>query len=395
VRRDRREASRHIGIVTETYPPEVNGVALTLGRLVHGLRARGHQVSVVHPGHPVHDDSPGNDDDVTRVAGVPVPGYSGVRVGLSAGGVLRARWDAERPDAVYVATPGPLGWSALRAARRLELPVWSGFHTNFHRYARHYHAAWLHRLVHRGLRRFHNATDGTLVATAELRDELAATGFRRLHVLGRGVDAQRFAPARRDAALRARWGAGDDDLVVTYVGRVAAEKNVGLAIEAYRTMRRSGPVGPFVVVGDGPLRAPLQRAHPELVFAGMQHGESLAAHYASADVFLFPSDTETFGNVILEAMASGLAIVGYDYAAARAHLRDGDTALLAPLGDARALVDKAAMLARLPATARVLGRRARAAAVDAAWPRVVERFATLLLDTPAPTPVAPATLAWT
>lgn len=380
MRRHRPGESRHIGIVTETYPPEANGVALTLDRLVQGLRARGHVVSVVHPRRPAFDESPKPvGENTALVAGVPVPGYAGVRIGLPACALLRGRWRANRPDAVYVATPGPLGWSALHAARRLGVPVWSGFHTNFHGYARHYHAGPLRHLVRRGLRHFHNITDGTLVATAELRDELAAAGFRGLHILGRGVDAQRFAPAHRCRGLRARWGAGDDDLVVAYVGRVAAEKNVGLAIEAYRAMRRAGPVGPCVIVGDGPLRPALQHAHPDLTFAGMQLGEALAAHYASADIFLFPSETETFSNVVLEAMASGLASVAYDYAAARAHLRDGDTALLAPLGDARGFVDRAAMVARLPATVRALGRRARAAAVGVDWSSVVERFETLLL----------------
>src|SRR5262249_33025766 len=157
-------------------------------------------------------------------------------------------------------------------------------HTNFHRYAEHYHAGWLRHLVWRGLRRFHNSTDGTLVATDELRDELAGVGFRHLHVVGRGVDAERFAPKRRSPALRASWGATEQDLVVAYVGRVAAEKGPGLAIEAYRAMQRSGGVGPLVVVGDGPLRAALAAAHPDVVFVGVQSGQALAAHYASADV---------------------------------------------------------------------------------------------------------------
>lgn len=369
---------RHVCVVTETYPPEVNGVALTIERLVHGLRARGHRVSLVRPRRPGDDAAA---EDTTLVAGLPVPGYPGVRVGWPAGASLRARWRADRPDAVYVATPGPLGWSAVRAARGLGLPALSGFHTNFHRYARHYHAGWLRPLVGHGLRRFHDATAATLVATDDLRAELRAAGFGRLHVLGRGVDAQLFSPARRSAALRAAWGAGDDDVVVAYVGRVAAEKNVELAIAAYRAMPR---VGPFVVVGDGPARPALARAHPDLVFAGMQRGERLATHYASADLFLFPSETETFGNVVLEAMASGLAIVAYDYAAARAHVHDGESGRLVPLGDARAFVAHAVALAGSPTMRARLGRGARAAAAAADWSAVVERFEALLLGAARP-----------
>jgi glycosyltransferase involved in cell wall biosynthesis len=395
VDRDRRSAGRHIGVVTETYPPEVNGVAHTLGHLVHGLRARAHRVSLVHPRRPRDEDGLGVEAiGTTLVAGVGLPGYPGVRVGFPAGALLRARWSHDRPDAVYVATPGPLGWSAVGAARDLGVPVVSGFHTNFHRYAGHYHAGWLRSVVAHGLRRFHNATGTTLVATEDLREELSAAGFRNVRVLGRGVDTRLFTPSRRCGALRASWGVGDDELVAVHVGRVAAEKNLTLAVEAYRALRHAGAVHRLVVVGDGPQRATLHRAHPDLVFTGMQSGEALAAHYASADLFLFPSETETFGNVVLEAMASGLAIVAYDYAAARVHITDGVTGALVSLGDAAAFVQRAMALAR-SAALPAIRRHARAAAVDVEWPRVVQRFETLLLggletaDTVAPVLAAP------
>jgi glycosyltransferase involved in cell wall biosynthesis len=382
VDRDRRADGRHVCVVTETYPPEVNGVAHTLGHLVRGLRERGHQVSLVYPRRPYVEGRGGGDvRGTTLVAGVGAPGYPGVRIGLPAGTLLTARWSRDRPDAIYVATPGPLGWSAVGVARRLRIPVVSGFHTNFHRYAGHYHAGWLQALVTRGLRRFHNATTATLVATDDLREELDAAGYRNLHVLGRGVDTRLFAPARRSAVLRAAWGAGDDDRVAVHVGRVAAEKNLGLAVDAYRALRHAGLAHRLVIVGDGPQRAALQRAHPDLVFTGMQSGEALAAHYASADLFLFPSETETFGNVVLEAMASGLALVAYDHAAARVHVTDGVTGVLAPLGDAAAFVQRTLALARSPELS-ALRRRARAVALDVAWPRVVHRFESLLLGEP-------------
>src|SRR5262249_27229099 len=157
------------------------------------------------------------------------------------------------------------------------------------------------------LRWFHNRTRGTVVADPALRNELVTAGFERLSLLGRGVDSARFSPERRSAALRASWGVRDTDVVAIYVGRLAAEKNVPLAITAYRAMEQARSRTRLVIVGDGPQRSRLQRAHPDLIFCGMQTGESLAAHYASGDVFLFPSETETFGNVTLEAMASGLA----------------------------------------------------------------------------------------
>jgi glycosyltransferase involved in cell wall biosynthesis len=370
---------RHICIVTDTYPPEVNGVAMTLARLASGLRDLGHAVSVLRPFRPRLDER-GRDRDpaVGLVRGVPVPGYRGLHVGLPAGRVVRRRWAADPPDAVYVATEGPLGWSALQIARRLRIPVFSGFHTDFPRYARHYGAAWLRPVVFRYLRAFHNRAAGTFVASTALGEHLRAAGFTNLAVLGRGVDSELFTPARRSPALREAWGLGEEDLAVLYVGRVAAEKNIGLAVEAYRAMRRANGRARFVIVGDGPLRPALQRAHPDLIFCGVRSGSQLAAHYASADVFLFPSETETFGNVTLEAMASGLAVVAYDYAAAGMHVRHGESGMLAPRGAAGAFIEGAATLAWSPRTLGPMRRQARrhAAAID--WASVVSRFETLL-----------------
>src|SRR5262245_18568923 len=375
---------RHVCVVTETYPPEINGVALTLARLVDGLRARDHDISIVRPRQ--HADRPGtaDDPDLTLVRGLPLPGYAGLRFGLPAGTLLRDRWASRPPDVVYVATEGPLGWSAVRTARRMGLPVLSGFHTNFHGYAKHYHARWLEGLVVRYLRGFHNRAGGTLVPTVDLLDELVARGFENLSVLGRGVDGQLFHPSRRCHALRSAWGVSKADPAALHVGRVAAEKNIGLAIEAYRVMRETCPSVRGVVVGEGPLRTALQRAHPDLIFCGALTGEELAAHYASADVFLFPSETETFGNVTLEALASGLVVVAYDYAGARLHVPHGRAGLLAPCGDRRAFVESAATLVRAPERLAWMGRQARRSVVHLAWDQVVERFEAFLADVAQP-----------
>jgi len=374
---------RHVCVVTETYAPEINGVARTLGHLVEGLRARGHVVSVVRPRQRAADGAAGSHDPaLTLVRGFPLPGYAALRFGLPAGARLRARWSSRRPDVVYVATEGPLGWSAVRTARRLGIPVLGGFHTNFHGYARHYRAGWLREGIARYLRRFHNRTDGTVVPTDELRDHLRSAGFRNLTVLGRGVDGRLFTPARRSAALRRAWGASESDLVVLSVGRIAPEKNVELAVHAYHAMRRIAASTRFVVVGDGPSRPALQEALPGVSFRGEMTGEALAEHYASADVFLFPSETETFGNVTLEAMASGLVVVAYDYAAARAHIEPGHSGVLVPYGDARAFVDAAVALARSPERRLAIRARVRETVAHLHWDHVVARFDTWLADRP-------------
>lgn len=367
-----------VAVVTETYPPEVNGVAATIARVVDGLRQRGHGVQLVRPrqGGPADTaledpDLPGPDEVLLR--GLPIPRYPQLRMGLPARRALQRLWTARRPDVVHIVTEGPLGWSALRAAAALRLPVVSDFRTNFHAYSTHYGLGWLRGPVMAYLRHFHNRTACTMVPTEALRAELAAAGLQRLRVVARGVDTRLFDPARRSPALRERWGAGPDTPVALCVGRLAPEKNLGVVLAAARTMAAASPQGlRLVLVGDGPERQRLQQLCPEAVFAGLRRGEDLATHYASADVFLFASTTETFGNVVPEAMASGLAVVAYAHAAAGQLIRHGHSGLLTRLDDRGAFCALAAALAADPARVRRLGRQARAAAGQLDWAHIVE-----------------------
>jgi glycosyltransferase involved in cell wall biosynthesis len=308
------------GIVTETYPPEVNGVALTVQGLEQGLRERGHAVDVVHPRQRDDDVAP---PDALLVRGAALPRYPGLKFGLPATRLLQRHWRRQRPDAIYVATEGPLGWSALRAARRLGIPAATGFHTRFDDYVRSYGAPWLQGTALRWMRHFHNGAQATLVPTRELQAFLESQRFRNVVRLPRAVDTQLFHPDARDDALRARWGLDARGLAVIHVGRIAPEKNLPLAVRAFRELQRVRPEARFVWVGDGPAREALQRENPDFVFCGIRRGEDLARHFASGDLFLFPSRSETFGNVTLEALASGVPTVAFDYGAARETLRDG------------------------------------------------------------------------
>lgn len=361
-----------IALITETYPPEVNGVANTIQQVVTGLRGRGHSVQLVRPRQPaVESGTPEGDGETVLTRGVALPLYSHLRMGLPSHGLLRSLWLAQRPDIVHIATEGPLGWSALRVARQLGLPVCADFRTNFQAYSRFYGVAWMHRPILCYLRSFHNRCHGTMVPTDTLRTQLSRDGFGALSVVARGVDTQRFSPARRDRALRARWSAGDDDVVVLHVGRLAPEKNLPVLVAAFRKIREACPRARLVVVGDGPSRHALEAQCAGAVFAGFRTGDDLAAHYASSDVFLFPSLTETYGNVTPEAMASGLAVVAFDDAAAGQLIVHGHNGVLVPKGQTADFAMAALQVARDGDLQRRLGRMARGRAEQLGWDCVI------------------------
>ncbi|HSM21286.1 MAG TPA: glycosyltransferase family 1 protein, partial [Rubrivivax sp.] len=366
-----------VAVVTETYPPEVNGVAATIARVVAGLRQRGHAVELVRPRQGPADIGGGEPGPAEMlVRGLRIPRDPQLRMGLPSRRALVHRWTLQRPDVVHLVTEGPLGWSALRAAAQLKLPVVSDFRTNFHAYSGHYGIAWLRRPIVGYLRNFHNGTAVTMVPTEALRGELAASGFERLRVVSRGVDTALFDPTRRSEALRAGWGAEPGAPVALYVGRLAPEKNLGALLGAFEAVRTVAPAARLVLVGDGPDRAGLQERCPGAVFAGVRRGEDLAAHYASADLFLFPSLTETFGNVVPEAMASGLAVVAYDCAAAAQLVRHAENGVLVPLDQVQGFGAAAARLAADPAAARDMGVQARATARGLDWADIVQAVET-------------------
>ena len=333
----------HIAIVSETFPPEINGVALTVQEFLLGLRSLGHEVSLARPRQTSDQGEFADDELLVRGAGI--PRYPGLRFGFPARGRLMTQWRQRRPDAVYVATEGPLGWSAVRAARALRIPVATGFHTRFDDYASRYGLGFLAPTVFAWMRHFHNRADATLVPTLELQRFLGERRFDNVTLLRRAVDTERFAPSQRSDALRAQWGLSADDVVVIHVGRVAPEKNLALALRAFRSIQVRQPTARFVFVGDGPARSAIQAANPDLIFAGTQRGDALTAHFASADLFLFPSLSETFGNVTLEAMASGVATVAYDYGAAHEHLRSGVSGDAVRCGDEAQFIACAVRLA--------------------------------------------------
>jgi glycosyltransferase involved in cell wall biosynthesis len=361
-----------IEVVTDTYVPDINGVALSLGHLCSGLRARGHRVEVVRSG-------PSGANGEVGVPWWPLPGYWEIRVGAPWPGQLRRRWKNGRPDVIYVAIETPLGFSAVAAARRLVIPVIGGFHTNFREYLRKYGMLWIGDRVWSYQKWFHGRMARTLVPSPDAREKLIRAGFSGVDVVGRGVDTTLFHPAKRDPALRAKWRANGDAPVVLVVGRVSSEKNIELAIRAFGRMKQSNPQVTCVVIGDGPTRKSLQREHPGVLFIGYRTGEELATCYASADILLFPSETETFGNVLLEGMASGLASLAYDYAAAAWHGEHGRNLLKVTKSDEAAYLASAERLLD-PQLRHSLAKEARLTAESLNWPAIVADLENILRE---------------
>lgn len=365
----------NVCIVTETYPPEVNGVAMTLSRISEGLRKQGHRVTIVRPRQSSEAQNATYCDE-TIVPGLPLPGYDGLRFGLPCRRTLRELWRKEAPDIIYAATEGPLGQSAINAAADLQIAVTSGFHTNFHEYMKHYKLPILEKMVGGFLTKTHNRTLRTFAPSQDVIQRLDEMGIQGTRLLGRGVDTNLFSPTKRDPALRQRWGVDNESGVVAiFVSRLAAEKNIPLAAQAFERIRQQHPDVACVFVGDGPERAKLEKKHPDFIFAGMQKGEDLAKHYASGDIFVFPSITETFGNVVTEAMASGLVALAYDYAAPRRYIVNGENGYIAAFNDETAFMARLETALNSQQNWPSIRRKARAKAETLGWEGIIRSFA--------------------
>ncbi|WP_404414371.1 glycosyltransferase family 1 protein [Vreelandella aquamarina] len=367
-------------IVSETWLPEINGVAHTLARLSRELHQQGIKIDLVRPRPaPLPGEQPVASRQVPvnaemQVTPVSLPGYRDVQIGLTTPQRLQSFMQANSPDVVYLATQGPLGWAARQAARRLGIPLIAGWHTNFDHYCGDYGLGMLTWLTRRYLRYFHNACSLNLVPTEPQARAMRTAGIQRVEVLARGIDSQQFAPSLRDPVLRQQWGVNEHQPVALYVGRLAAEKNLTLLQEAYQAMANVRPDMAFVVVGDGPARQQLEAQLPNAHFTGFIHQQALARYYASADIFVFPSLSETWGNVVTEAMACGLAVIAYRQAASATLIQSGHNGLTLPVGDADAFCQAAVSLCQHPADYARYGRMARLRAREQSWPGIASQF---------------------
>jgi glycosyltransferase involved in cell wall biosynthesis len=357
-----------IAIVTENFLPKLDGVTRTIAMLLEHLQSRGHQAIVFGP-----EDAPRRyaGARVVGVPGPPIPFYPELRM-LVPRREMGRRLARFHPDIIHLADPMLLGMVGLYWAHRIAVPAVAAYHTNIADYMSHFKLGLLKEPIWRYRRFLHNQCAATLVPSTSTGMILAKRGFERVHMWPRGVDSALFSPARRDSQWRREVGADDDTTVILYTGRVSNEKNLHILAEAYRAVAR--PCARLVLVGDGPARAETEtrlRGLP-VTFTGYLRGEALARAYASADIFAFPSTTETFGQVVQEAMASGLPVVGCQAEGVGDLVQPGVTGLLAAPND---VGDFAAALGALlddPARRMAMGHAARAWAATRSWSEVMD-----------------------
>jgi glycosyltransferase involved in cell wall biosynthesis len=360
-----------VALVTSSYNFIQDGVALTLNRLVAYLLAQGVDVRVFAPtaGEPAFAHA----GDVTSVPSRPLPGRPEYRLALGMAGYVKRQLLDFKPDLIHIAVPDLLGHAALKLAQKNSIPVVATYHTRYETYLKHYwYMAPLEGLLKTILRRFYGACREVYVPSDSTRDILLADGLRdNFKPWPRGVDTTRFSPARRSSDWRARYGIGADDLVVLHVSRLVREKRLDTLTAALNLLKVPHRV---VIVGDGPDRAFAQSELPDAIFTGFLVGDELADAYAASDIFLFPSDSESFGNVTLEAMASGLPCVCADATGSRSLVLAGQTGLLADASDAQGFADNLSALARDAELRRRMGQAGRARALTFSWDETMARM---------------------
>jgi glycosyltransferase involved in cell wall biosynthesis len=367
-----------IAVVTETWPPEVNGVAVTLSKLIHHLGQRQHTIQLIRPRQDKDDagvENVGWSELLLR--GLPIPRYPQLKLGLPSKKALIKAWSTRRPDLVHIATEGPLSWSALQAAHILRLPVTSDFRTNFHSYCQHYGIGWLSKPIVAYLRKFHNRTAFTMVPTQAMKYQLEAMGFKNLKVVARGVDTKLFHPNKRSDTMRDSWGVTSDTMVLLSVGRLAAEKNLDLTIQTYQKLLAAGRKVKMVFAGDGPMRAITEAKCPDAIFMGMCSHEQLATLYASADLLLFPSLTETFGNVTLESLSSGTPVLAFDCAAAGEFINEKKNGWLIHSDEPHTYMQRALDITTDKATLTQVREFSRTSVAHLGWDEIANQVETI------------------
>src|SRR5690606_11649352 len=331
-------ARRRVALFTGAYNHIADGVSLTLNRLVSFLQRHDTETLVFAP---TVDDPPVNHaGTLVPIPSIPLPGRPEYRASLGLPRSARATLKHFRPNVVHIATPDFLGYKALRLAERWKIPVVASYHTHFSSYLKYYGFGGLESVMWRYLQNFYSRCRHVYVPSPSMAEVLRSHGIESgLRLWSRGVDTSRFNPSRRSNEWRRSMGVGDDEILVSFIGRLVWEKGLRVFADVIQNVEQRGIPHRSMIVGEGPALTELRERLPSTLFTGYLEGTALARAYASSDVFLFPSDTETFGNVTLEAMASGVPTVCADATGSRTLVEHGETGLLVPAGNSAAFTE--------------------------------------------------------
>jgi glycosyltransferase involved in cell wall biosynthesis len=325
-----------IAYLTESLPPLVDGVSHTLGYLRKSLESNNIDYTFYSPFCPENDAWSGR---VNQVLSVPFPLYRKYRVSLPGFHDLRNSLDRFEPDLIHICSPIILGLFGLRYARERNVPVVNSFHTRFVSYLKYYGFGWLERFGWSYLQWFYNRGDRCFAPSEATIRELRSRGFENVELWSRGIDLNRFSPKFADRGLRFRWSP-DGKPIALYVGRLVKEKDIDILLKAHSILNSRGTEYRLVFVGDGPMRRQIENEASDAILAGHLDGEDLSRAYASSDIFVFPSTTESFGNVVLEATASGLPAMGSAEGGIGELIQHEKTGFLVTSGDFRDYADK-------------------------------------------------------
>lgn len=350
---------------TESLYPLVDGVSRTLARLFETLRSEGVDFRIASPFVP--GDSVAWRDRVIPVPYAHFPPYPDYRVSRPGGAALRRQLERFEPQLVHVVSPTPMAIWAQRYARQRGIPAVASFHTHFVSYFRYYGVGALEGAGWRALRWFYGRCSRVYAPTRSIARELESHGIGPVELWSRGIDLGAFHPDRRDPELRAAIGTDEATPLLLLVSRLVKEKDLADLVEVDRVLRARQVPFHLALVGDGPMRGGLEAALPQATFAGHREGEDLARWYASADVFLFPSTTETLGNVVLEALASGLPAVVVNRGGPQDLVVDGETGFIAPANDIAEIADRVERLLRDAELRGRMSLAARRGASDRDW----------------------------
>jgi len=364
-------------LTTGNYNYIKDGVSLTLNRLVEWLERHGVKVLIIAP--VAEEPAMEHHGKLLSVPSFAIPTRKEYRIGYGLTEQLRQEIFDFKPDLFHIAIPDITGHSALKLAEQMNVPAVSSFHSRFDDYLQYYKLGFLESWCRKRLRAFYARCEHLYVPSASMIDELAARGIAgNMRLWTRGVDHLRFNPAKRSLEWRRAHGIADEELLIAYAGRLVAEKNMALMARVFSDLRSRDIAHRTILLGDGPEAGWMRKALPETVFAGFLHGDELATGYASSDVFFFPSTSETFGNVTLEAMASGLPSVTADATGSRSLVREGETGFLVPVEREDQMADRLVQLLEDKDMRQKFGARARELAKsEHEWESI---FAGLLSD---------------